>query len=267
MNDWRVLAALSLAGITACATTPISTPRPPSLKMTAQPDSAEYTHFIARGTGAIAGQAFLTTRGGDVKLGAGRTVTLDPATAYAMEWYRQIGADQNRFDEAPVDSLFKRARRTTTVDAQGHFRFASLPAGAYLLRSVVSWETGAQYAGPQGGVVADTLTLGDGEQREIILNHVVTPSAPMSVVALTKEQIGDRKFSVVSKVSGQSCRRSVLYDPEPTESVARADLMENATRTGADAVTNIVCEKGGLSFRKNCTSFIECKVMRFIGSS
>jgi hypothetical protein len=51
----------------------------------------EYAAFEQPGRGSIAGQAFLTTRGGDVKMGAGRTVTLDPATRYARAWYQRYG--------------------------------------------------------------------------------------------------------------------------------------------------------------------------------
>jgi len=256
LRDWAIIVA-NVVTVTACATAP--TARPVNLNMTGRPDPAEYARFTSRGTSTLVGQAFLTTRGGDVKLGAGRPVTLDPATAYTMEWYKQLGADQNRFDETPSDSLFRKARRTTTVDAQGHFRFATVPAGTWLVRSIVSWETGATYGALQGGVVADTVTLVAGEQREIILNHVVTPAAPMTIVALTREQVGDRKFTIAAKVSGISCRRAALTDPAPTEAVARTDLVENAARLGVDAVTDVICEKGGLSLTKNCTSFIECK--------
>ena len=245
-------------GAAGCGTTPLAGPSPAPLRMTLRADSAEYAHFATRGTGAIIGQAFLTTRGGDVKLGAGQVVTLDPVTPFAMEWYRQIGASQERFDEAPADSLFKKARRTTTVDAQGHFHFQGLPAGTYLLRSIVSWETGSVYSGPQGGVVADTVAVGDGDQREIVLNHVVTAAAPIAITILNLDQIGSRKFTIVANVGGTSCRRGI-GDPDPSEALARADLVDNAAKVHADALTNVACERGGMTFRKNCFSYIECK--------
>jgi len=43
-------------------------------------DSAEYAGYRTEGTLDLKGQAFLTTRSEEVKLAAGRVVTLDPAT-------------------------------------------------------------------------------------------------------------------------------------------------------------------------------------------
>lgn len=249
----RMLAAAPLLSVCGCATT-----RPVPLHMSLRADSATYARFSGKGSGSIQGQAFLTTRGGDVKLGAGRVVTLDPATLYAMEWYRQIGADQARFDEAPPDSAFRKARRTTTIDAQGHFRFRNLPSGTYLLRSIVSWETIAPNAGSQGGVVADTVTIDGSEEKEVILNHVVTQLAPITVAILTRDEVGNRTFGVLAKISGTSCKRGT-GDPDPTEAFARTDLADTAAKLRADALTNVICERGGMSLRKNCYSYIECK--------
>lgn len=231
---------------------------PTALRMKSAASVSEYQPFAAPGTASINGQSFLTTRGGDVKLGAGRIVTLDPATSYAFDWFGQIGAVETRFLETPPDSLFRKMRRTTTVDAQGHFRFTQLPRGTYLVRSTVSWETAGGYESHQGGVVADTVTLSDGEMRDFILNHVVEPGAAIAVEFLSKGQVGDRKYTVIRRVSGTSCKRSAYTDPDPSEAVAKDKLVEEATKAGANAVLDIVCEHGGVSFRKNCFSFIEC---------
>lgn len=147
---------------------------PPSmqpLNMFTTPAASEYAPYQGEGTATINGQAFLTTRGGDVKLGAGNPVTLDPATAYAKEWYEKIGTAESRFAESPHDTVFLAARRTTTVDAQGKFKFTNLPAGTYIMRSVVSWITGAAYSGTQGGVVSALVTVKAGESKDVILNN------------------------------------------------------------------------------------------------
>src|SRR5688572_1071163 len=49
--------------------------------------SAEEVAYAAQpGTGVIDGQAFLRTRGGDVKYGAGSAVFLLPLSAYTSAW-------------------------------------------------------------------------------------------------------------------------------------------------------------------------------------
>ena len=110
-------------------------------------------------------------RGGEIRLAAGRTVTVDPATDLAMEWYGKIGVDPDRFDEMPADGLFAATRRHSAVDAQGRLRFDSLPPGLYIVRTVVTWEAGSPLV-TQGGVVSDTVRLRDGETREVILSKM-----------------------------------------------------------------------------------------------
>jgi hypothetical protein len=154
------------------------------LSMFTTPAASDYAPYRVTGTASINGQAFLTTRGGDVKLGAGSPVTLDPATPYAKEWYEKIGMATARFAEMPQDSLFRNARQTSTVDAQGRFKFTNLPAGTYLLRSIVTWETGGAYTPTQGGVVSELVTLTDGESKDVIMNK--TDDAYLRAVNMTR---------------------------------------------------------------------------------
>lgn len=142
------------------------------LAMSGPAPVTEYQPFMGEGTGSLSGQAFLTTRGGDVKRGAGRAVTLDPATSYTKEWYNQIGMVTARFSEQPSDSLFRSLRRTATADADGKFVFTNLPAGTYLVRTTVTWETGAAYAGTQGGIVSALVTVKAGQKTDVILNDM-----------------------------------------------------------------------------------------------
>ncbi len=134
----------------------------------------EYATYSQPGTGVLTGQAFLTTRGGDVKKGAGRLVTLDPLTTYSKSWYLRSGRGIETFEVAPPDSLFLRTRKTTTTDAEGRFRFTNVPAGTYLVRTIVTWE--APVLSPraglerQGGVVSEVVSIQPGEPQEVILS-------------------------------------------------------------------------------------------------
>jgi uncharacterized protein YbjQ (UPF0145 family) len=222
--------------------------------MTESAKISEYEPFMNSGDAVVQGQSFLTTRGGDVKLGAGRMVTLDPATSYATDWYEKLGADPSRFSAEPPDSLFARARRTTVVDAQGHFKFTGLAPGAYIVRSTVTWETGALYAGQQGGVVGDLIQLKAHEVHELILNK--TLSANSLPALLTVEQLKGRQFSKLGQIAGLSCATRPI--DVASEDFARNDLQVQAVKAGANAVVNVVCKGGGINWRHNCSTFIEC---------
>ena len=54
---------------------------------------AKFAPFAGTGSGRIKGSAFLKTRSGDVKLGAGNKVYLMPATAYTDEWFTKSVVD------------------------------------------------------------------------------------------------------------------------------------------------------------------------------
>src|ERR1044072_6449747 len=76
----RFLPAFALFGsLAACAShmSICTVPPPQSWNMTSTASAGDYAICQIPGGATIAGQAFLTTRGGDVKRGAGRDVTLD----------------------------------------------------------------------------------------------------------------------------------------------------------------------------------------------
>ena len=163
----RVIAvAWGLCSLAACGA-------PRTLNMSRPAAAAEYAPFLSPSTptGAIQGQAFMRTRGGGVVLGAGAPVTIDPATTFAREWYEQTGLTVDWFWVAPRDSLFGAARRTAVVDAQGNFLVDSLPAGRYLVRTVVQWEapTTGYGTSTQGGVVSELVEVIAGRTTRVII--------------------------------------------------------------------------------------------------
>jgi hypothetical protein len=101
-----------------------------------------YAPFDSSGTGRIAGRAFGTTEGGEVKIMAGRTIYLEPATLHALELVhdfetRTPGAlEMTGWKTAPqspfanADSLTLSYERRTESDADGAFIFGHLASRA-----------------------------------------------------------------------------------------------------------------------------------------
>lgn len=253
----KVRELLLIAVLGGCAQTSLSAPvlRP----MDSRVDPTEYAAFEVEGASEIQGQAFLTTRGGDVKVAAGRLVTLDPATSYAKEWFRRFGADVSTFDATPPAPAFQEARRITTADADGRFRFTGLPPGEYLVRTTVTWETGNRFDGLQGGVVAKLVRVGSSGRVEPILNEVYSPdvAAMLGVEIIPRDRLIGRDFVVLREVEGLDCQVGMI-EQAPTEEDAQRELVLNAARAGGNAVTDVVCEPRGLSLIPNCTRRVVC---------
>jgi len=151
--------------------------------------SADYYPYSQPGTAAIDGQAFVVVRGGDVLLdtrgylttisdnartASGSDVTLDPATPFAMDWYMKDGTSLRRFGNAPKDPAFRAARHTTVADESGRFKFTGLPAGRYIVRTTITWQTprDSYRMMTQGGVASAVFDLADGEQKTVIIRQV-----------------------------------------------------------------------------------------------
>jgi hypothetical protein len=119
----------------------------------------EYRDYAETGEGLLMGQAFATTRGGDVVHGAGRSVYLTPRTSYATEWWEQEVL--RGIELAGADSTAETYFRVTTADAEGRFKFEDLPRGTYYVACWILWETDA----PQGVCVGEIVTLGEKKRR------------------------------------------------------------------------------------------------------
>ena len=164
------------------AATPNAAPAPTAV-------AADYYPYSKPGTASINGQAFVVVRGGDVLLdgkgylttisdnartASGSDVTLDPATPFAMDWYMKSGTSLRRFGNTPKDAAFRAARRTVVADESGKFTFTNLPAGRYIVRTTITWQTprDSYRMMTQGGVASAVIDISEGEAKTIILRNV-----------------------------------------------------------------------------------------------
>ncbi|MES2697497.1 MAG: carboxypeptidase-like regulatory domain-containing protein [Verrucomicrobiota bacterium] len=127
--------------------------------------------FQGKGTARVLGQAFLKTRGGEVRLGAGNTIRLLPADPWALRAadLQPIFPLASWADEAR--ETFAALVRETEADASGNFEFSGLPAGEYRLETEITWKerlaTGFEEIA--GGRVARQFEVKVGESRRVML--------------------------------------------------------------------------------------------------
>lgn len=123
---------------------------------------------LAKGTATISGQAFLKTRSGEVKFGAGNEVVCVPVNEYTNETQMR-GVVNGENLESPPPAYFK-YRRTVIADGNGNFEFKELPAGEYYVSCIIRWEYATQYgAMPTGGVASAKVKVADGESVKVIV--------------------------------------------------------------------------------------------------
>lgn len=156
-----VFGAVALVG---CVSAPTLMPRP------AFPE-AEYAALPKVGTGKVTGQAFLRTRGGDVKYGAGSEVFLNPVTSYSNFWYEQqmqLGQPLS----AP-DPRLNEYVRTQQADGMGNFSFENVPPGDYYVSTKVTWEVPAGYysSSIQGGWIAEKIKVTNDQATKVMLTR------------------------------------------------------------------------------------------------
>lgn len=135
-------------------------------------DEAEYKPYGVAGTGSISGQAFLKTRAGDVKYGAGNEVWLNPVTTYSTEWFENAVVPYRSI--TPPDRRTSDYARRTIADAEGRFKFEKLPPGEYYAVCSIIWQYPGGYQGSlvsTGSMAYAKVRVGDGEQ---VANVVVT---------------------------------------------------------------------------------------------
>jgi hypothetical protein len=131
---------------------------------------SEFAPYAGNGTSKIIGQAFLKTKGGDVKFGAGVEVVLVPVTAYTTEQY-VVGILGGRLLEKQHPAYFK-YRRTRVGDGSGNFEFENMPAGEYYLSCIITWLVAGPYGlESSGGVAHAKVKVGSGESVKVIVTR------------------------------------------------------------------------------------------------
>jgi hypothetical protein len=164
----KSLAALSLfCLLTACAS---MAPQQPISRMPF-PES-EYQFLPKSGDATVKGQAFLKTRGGEVKVAAGNEVILNPVTSYSKEWYEKsylTGIPMTQPDSHLGNYVVKQV-----ADGSGRFIFKNVPAGEYFVTTVITWEAATGYQGAlqvQGGAVTKRIVVGNGDDLDVIITR------------------------------------------------------------------------------------------------
>ena len=140
-------------------------PPQPSIEIFRDEDFAPYAGI---GNSSIRGQAFLKTRTGEVKLGAGNEVFLCPVTAYSTEYFRRMIVANVRL--LPPDERIIKYFKATVADSSGNFEFKGLPAGEYYLGCKITWEfQGINGWETTGGIGYAMAKVGADESIRVIV--------------------------------------------------------------------------------------------------
>lgn len=152
--------------LAAFVTVSCSTPQ----ALQAQFNEIEFAPYREEGSGTVTGQAFLKTRGGEVRFGAGNEVVMVPVTSYTTEIFQRsvLGSQQIQ----RPDPRYFAYRRTTTADGNGTFEIRNVPAGEYYLSCVIAWEVPGPYGlQPAGGIAYGRVKVGAGETVKVIITR------------------------------------------------------------------------------------------------
>ncbi len=152
--------------IASCATVP-----QPKISRIPFPEQ-EYQNLQHSGAAVVKGQAFLKTRGGDVKLAAGNEVILNPVTSYSNEWYEKAYVQRKNLIES--DPRLRNYVKRTVADGSGRFVFKNVPPGEYYVTTVITWEAASGYQGAlqvQGGTVTKKIMVNDEDEINVIVTR------------------------------------------------------------------------------------------------
>ena len=156
-------------------------------------NAKDYESFSKTGTGSMSGQAFATTRGGQVRYAAGKKVFLMPDTRHSRAYVEAIAEPLNThraiaryrsfahtgfvwagFSVEGLPQLHFDAKsftRTTTADAEGKFTFEELPEGSYIAVTLISWGTGSGLFDVTGAYFSSVVDIKNGKKSNIILEQ------------------------------------------------------------------------------------------------
>ena len=142
----------------------------PTYQMETAYTEEDFAWALGEGEATVAGEAFLKTRGGDVKTCAGERVVLLPSNAYTKEVLAvapEIGTTYSGWD---VNRGYQDYRRVTRCRSDGRFVFNDVPAGRWFLSATVEWQAPSQYGLlRQGGVLRREIDVGAAGAEDIVL--------------------------------------------------------------------------------------------------
>lgn len=141
----------------------------PTTPRTQQFNEDHLKPYGGKGNSVVIGEAFLKTRGGSVKKGAGETVWLVPVVPYFSEYVNKeiLGAHKL------TPGLEKKAysyMRTTKADSDGRFRFEEIQPGEYYVYAMITWSVPTS-RGLQGtgGMAFATVMAKPNEQVSVVV--------------------------------------------------------------------------------------------------
>ena len=131
INPIKSILPVTLIAIASSGCQAPSSPPPQSQRPTEPPAlfvEAEFAAYDGAGNSTISGQAFLRTRGGEVRVGAGQQVQLYPVTSYTTQKVRALMATDGDVAallySIPFEPRAEKYRKSTIADAAGNFTLA-----------------------------------------------------------------------------------------------------------------------------------------------
>lgn len=156
-----LLLLAATCALMACANQPRTFTMPPF-------KATDFAGTPEKGSGSatVSGQLFMTTRGGDVKKGAGRGVLLLPDVPVSSTIVTEIASGA-----APtqIDSKYRDYFYTSTADADGKFHFDNVPDGSYIAFGAVFWFVPG--LPQQGGYIWKNVEVSHGKSIEVMLTR------------------------------------------------------------------------------------------------
>jgi len=155
----KLLPFLISCGIAGCA----GAPQAPTPAMTNANDDHAMMTAMLPGTSTIKGQASARTASGEVRNGAGVTISLLPMTPYVATCLKG-----HTFTDSPCASKLANYRMQTPADGDGRFVFLKLKPGTYYLEATMPWGVPSQPGGASAGGTFSTQATIKTDDQEVV---------------------------------------------------------------------------------------------------
>jgi len=157
----------------------------------------EYAALPTTGTGVVEGQAFMKTRGGEVRTAAGNEIHMDPVTTYSTQMYEVIYLQglQLTLEDPKYREYFESVDWGPTnqgswfSDAEGEFKLENIPPGEYYIMTNVTWEAPVTktetYWDPYTKQVAQRPKTELEVQGGLIMKRIEVKNGETTIIMLT----------------------------------------------------------------------------------